>query len=460
MFSEFLFRKVDNSPLTIFRILFGILIMAECWGAIYTGWVGVNMVDPKWNFSFIGFEWTNVFVGPNMVYYYAVMGFLGLLIAVGFTYRLSMILFAIMWSLSYFMQKTSYNNHYYLFMLVSWFMTIIPAHHFFSIDSFIFPRLKRLTCKQWIPVLFIAQLFIVYTFAALAKIYPDWMNGVFLHAHFAPFGEVLTHRYNLPGLGAIVGSYEFSQVISWLGFFFDLLIVPAMLLSRTRGWAFKAAVFFHIFNSICFGIGIFPFFSLAMMIFFYNPQKIQSIVFPQKSFMMDRNDDDSLLTTRRVFFSYCLMLYLAWQVYLPIRHYFIPGNVFWTEEGHRLSWRMMLRRKAGDMKVYVMIPDKKGVYAKKEEVVLYDYLLAKQIAKMAISPDMMWQFAHFLKTDYEIKGIKNVKVLVDAKVSINGSEFYQFTNPRVNLAATKWSYFGHQNWIMDQPNELKLSFFQ
>lgn len=97
---------------------------------------------------------------------------------------------------------------------------------------------------------------------------------------------------------------------------------------------------------------------------------------------------------------------------------------------------------------------------KKKKLALYDYLLAKQIAKMAISPDMMWQFAHFLKTDYEIKGIKNVKVLVDAKVSINGSEFYQFTNPRVNLAATKWSYFGHQNWIMNQPNELKLSFFQ
>lgn len=460
MFSEFLFRKIDNSPLVIFRILFGILIMVECWGAIYTGWVEINMVNPKWNFSFIGFEWTNVLMGYDMFYYYVVMGFLGLLITVGFAYRFSIILFALMWSLTYFMQKTSYNNHYYLFMLVSWFMTFSPAHKFFSIDSLIFPRLKRLTCKQWVPVLFIAQLFIVYTFAALAKIYPGWMDGTFLQAHFSHFGLLLSQKYNLPGLGTIVASREFSQIISWLGFLFDLLIIPAMLLQRTRGIAFKAAIFFHIFNSFAFGIGIFPFFSLAMMIFFYDPLKVQAIVFPQKSFMMDRNDDDSLLTTRRIFFSYCLFLYLVWQIYLPIRHHFIPGNVFWTEEGHRLSWRMMLRSRSGQMDVYVMKPTMDGKYGPREKIVLSDYLEHKQMRKVSSSPDMMWQLAYFLKADYAKKGIKDVKVFVDAKVAVNGSDYYQFTNPNVNLAGTSWRYFGHQNWIQPQPKELKLSFFQ
>ncbi|MEG0695688.1 HTTM domain-containing protein [Algoriella sp.] len=461
MFSEYLFRKVDNSPLVIFRIIFGLLIVAECWGAIYTGWVQNNFVDPKISFSFIGFEWTNVFLGAKMIYFYVVMGFLGWFIAFGFAYRFSTIIFALLWSLTYFMQKTSYNNHYYLFMLISWMMTIIPAHHFFSVDSLMFPKIKRLTCRNWVPTLFIIQLLIVYTFAAVHKIYPDWFNGVFLQMKFEQYGELLMFKYNLAGLGKVVSSLEFAQVFAWLGFLFDLLIIPAMLFKKTRGLAIKCAIFFHIFNSAIFGIGIFPFFALAMMIFFYDPVKIQEMIFPKKSFMMDRSDEDNLLTTRRVMFSYLLCFYVIWQVYLPVRHFFIPGNVFWTEEGHRLSWRMMLRNKAGEIEVFVAQPDpkKKGKFLKREKVKLDDYLTYKQISKMAVSPDMMWQFARFVKHDYNEKGIKDVKVFVDAKVSVNGSDYYQFTNPNYNLGFTTWSYFGHQKWIKNQPKELHLSYF-
>lgn len=462
MFSEYLFRKVDNSPLVIFRVIFGLLIVAECWGAIYTGWVQSNFVDPKISFSFIGFEWSNVFLGAKMIYFYIAMGILGWFIAFGFAYRFSTIVFALLWSLTYFMQKTSYNNHYYLFMLVSWMMTVIPAHQFFSVDSLMFPKIKRLTCRNWVPTLFIIQLLIVYTFAAFHKIYPDWFNGVFLQMKFHEYGELLTFKYNLAGLGKVVSSLEFAQVFAWTGFFFDLLIIPAMMFKKTRSLAIKCAIFFHIFNSAVFGIGIFPFFALAMMIFFYDPVKIQEMVFPKKSFMMDRSDEDNLLTTRRVMFSYLLCFYVLWQVYLPVRHLFIPGNVFWTEEGHRLSWRMMLRNKAGEIEVFVAKPDpkNKGKFLKREKIKLDDYLTYKQISKLAISPDMMWQFARFVKHDYAEKGIKDVKVFVDAKVSVNGSDYYQFTNPNYNLGVTTWSYFGHQKWIENQPKELHLSYFE
>ncbi|WP_316930169.1 HTTM domain-containing protein [Leeuwenhoekiella sp. MAR_2009_132] len=35
------------------------------------------------------------------------------------------------------------------------------------------------------------------------------------------------------------------------------------------------------------------------------------------------------------------------QLELPLRHWIIKDDVLWTEEGHRLSWRMMLRSKGG-----------------------------------------------------------------------------------------------------------------
>ena len=460
MFSEYLFRKIDNSALAIFRILFGLLIVAECWGAILTGWVNANFVEPKLNFTFIGFEWLNNFLGPHMITYFGVMGFLGVLIVLGSFYRFSIIVFAVMWSLVYFGQKTSYNNHYYLFMIVSWAMTIIPAHHFFSVDSLLFPKKKRLTCKNWVRVFFIVLLFIVYTYAALQKLYPDWFNGVFLNAHFVNFASILRMQYNLDGLAQVVGSIEFSQLFAWCGFIFDLLIIPTMLWSKTRGWALKAAIFFHVFNSIFFGIGIFPFFALAMMIFFYDPIKVQEVFFKTKSFKLDRNDEDGLITTRRIAFSYILMLFFAWQIYLPARHLFIPGNVFWNEEGHRLSWRMMLRSRANDINVYVSVPDNKGKYGKRELVDINKYLTYKQANRFGGHPDMIWQFVQFLNEDYKRKGIKNIKVFVDAKVSVNGSDYYQFTNPNVDLVKQKWSYFGHQSWLKNKPKELKLSFLE
>ena len=42
-----------------------------------------------------------------------------------------------------------------------------------------------------------------------------------------------------------------------------------------------------------------------------------------------------------------MFIWLLVQAILPVRHWFFQDDVLWTEEGHGLSWRMMLRSKAG-----------------------------------------------------------------------------------------------------------------
>ena len=54
--NQFLFSRIDNSPLVVFRVFFGLLIMLEAWGAIATGWVKRIFVDPEFTFNFIGFD--------------------------------------------------------------------------------------------------------------------------------------------------------------------------------------------------------------------------------------------------------------------------------------------------------------------------------------------------------------------------------------------------------------------
>jgi len=99
---------------------------------------------------------------------------------------------------------------------------------------------------------------------------------------------------------------------------------------------------------------------------------------------------------------------------MPLRHYFISGNVHWTEEGHRYSWHMKLRTKSA-INVF-FITDETG---KKTKVHLDEYLSKRQQLEMGTQPDMMWQFAQFLKEKYATEN-KKIKVTVASFCSLNG----------------------------------------
>jgi vitamin K-dependent gamma-carboxylase len=128
---------------------------------------------------------------------------------------------------------------------------------------------------------------------------------------------------------------------------------------------------------------------------------------------------------------------------LPVRHYVIQDDVLWTEEGHRLSWRMMLRVKSATTSFRVV--DK--VTHLETRIKLEDYLTKKQIRSMSSKPDMMWQFAQRLKSVYAKNGMA-VEVYVKAYVGVNGGPKKQLINPNVDLASVKWNPFKHHDWIL------------
>ncbi|HAV53896.1 MAG TPA: hypothetical protein DCX41_03055, partial [Aequorivita sp.] len=110
---KFLFKQIDNIGLVLFRVVFGLLITIEAFGAIATGWVRRTLVEPPFTFNFIGFDFLQQLQGPGMYYYFVIMGIFGIFVMLGFKYRFSMIAYALMWTCVYLMQKSSYNNHYY-----------------------------------------------------------------------------------------------------------------------------------------------------------------------------------------------------------------------------------------------------------------------------------------------------------------------------------------------------------
>ncbi|MEO0570741.1 MAG: HTTM domain-containing protein [Bacteroidota bacterium] len=436
--NQFLFKKIDNAQLVVFRVFYGILVCFEAFGAISTGWVRRTFIAPKFTFSFIGFEWLQPLPGDGMYYYFVLMGIFGVLITLGYKYRFSAFAFAIMWSGVYLMQKTSYNNHYYLLMLLSFIMGLLPAHKSLSLDAHFNPKMKKDWMHNWIRWLIIAQLFIVYTYASVAKLYADWFDLSII--------EILMRgKKDYWLLGELLQERWLHKVIAVFGIAFDLLVVPALLWKPTRKIAFGFSIFFHLFNSYVFRIGIFPYLSLAFCVFFFEPRTIRNLFLKKKAIEIP---DDRTFPSRYKWITVAMTTYLAVQLLLPVRHHAIEDDVLWTEEGHRLSWRMMLRTRSGYTRFKVVDKGTKDTI----RIDLDDYLTKKQRRKIGCYPDYIWQFAQRLKREYAKKG-QDISVYVTGRTKVNAGKYQPLIDPKVDLAAVPWNHFSHNEWIMESPKK-------
>ena len=438
MLNNLLFRRVDNSALIVFRICFGLLIFLESVGAIFTGWVRRVLIEPEFTFSFIGFEWLQPLPGAGMYFYYGLMGLLGLFVMLGFRYRISMLAFTLMWTATYLMQKSAYNNHYYLLVLICLFMTIVPAHAYFSVDAKRNPKLRSISMPNWVNVVIILQLFIVYTFASVAKLYPDWLDHTVTRNLMVPRGH-------FPVVGPLLQEPWLHKALTYGGILFDGLIVPALLWKRTQKWAFALSIVFHLFNSFILHIGIFPYLSLAFCLFFFPAKTIHRLFLKRKPLYTENRIE---IPSYQKPFLLIASLYFLVQIALPLRHWFIEGNVLYTEEGHRLAWRMMLRGKAGHTVFYV----EDTSTGNRTRVKLEEHLSTKQRRSVTTKPDMMWQFAQRLKQRYQKEG-KTVKVFVRSRLSVNSKPYFNFIDPTVDLANTPWNHFEHHPWILSPAEE-------
>lgn len=431
MIRKALFKPVDIAPLAVFRIFFGFLLFAETLGAILTGWVKRNLVDPEFTFSHIGLEWLQPLPGSGMYFYFLTMAAMGLLVMIGFRYRLSLGIFTLLWSGSYFMLKETYNNHYYLLLLVCLMMLVMPANAYASVDVRRNPGVKRLQVPYWTSLLMISQVAIVYFFATISKFYPDWLNGNFIRL-------LLFNKQHYPVVGSLFDQHWFHLFLAWSGMVFDGCIVPLLLWKRTRTIALVLSLIFHLFNSMVLQIGIFPFFALSFVLFFYPADLVRKRFFPKKAELNALQPD---YYGRRLV-PLVIIPYLIVQIALPLRHWFIKGDVLWTEEGHRLSWRMMLRQRSGFARFNV-----KDKATGQVEIYRFHDMDQKQIDFAQSKPDGIWQMSQRISEEYRKKG-KEVCVYVDAKVSVNSGPFRRFVDPERDMVTASWNYFGHSDWIL------------
>jgi len=142
-----------------------------------------------------------------------------------------------------------------------------------------------------------------------------------------------------------------------------------------------------------------------------------------------------------------LTLFILWfavQIALPLRHFFIPGYVSWTEEGHNFSWHMKLRDKERQSVTFLATdPSTDETW----EIDARETLTSRQYRKMASRPHMIWQFARHLATTLEAEGRPGVEIRVRAMAALNGRRPQLLIDPNVDLAHEPMR-FGQNPWIL------------
>lgn len=439
-----LFAPIDNASIILFRIMFGVIMFWEVTRYFKYHWIERYWVTPYFNFAYTPFNLSPLSEnGMYMLWY--VLGALAIFITVGFLYRISTVLFFLLFTYTFLLEQARYLNHFYLVIIVSFILIFIPAHRNFSIDSKIFKGIKSSYNASWNLWLIRLTVGIPYFFGGIAKINPDWLRGY-------PLKDWLLGDQNFPVIGQYFTEHWMVMIMSYSGLLLDLAVVPVLLFKRTRLIGFIAICLFHLMNVELFEIGIFPWFMIAATSLYFSPnwprKLIQKIVFKGDKTQETNNFNPNPKYQKAVL--YGLGIFFAIQVFLPMRHLLIKGNVHWTEEGHKYAWHMKLRSKDGRTDFMV----KSKATDELIEVNIGGYLQDWQERKMDGNPQMIWKFAKFLKEEYGRMGV-DVEVYAQALASLNGRAYQYIIDPNVDLAAQKKPFFGHAEWILPLEVPLK-----
>ena len=424
-----------------FRVAFGIVALVAIIRLFAHGWIDDLYIEPVHRFTYPGFGWVRPSLpGWGIYLLFASLGALAVCIAAGYRYRICAVLFFVGFIYAELIDRTTYLNHHYWMSLAVLLMIFLPLNRMFSLDAWRNPSIREDTVQSWVVWALRAQVGVVYVFAGIAKLNPDWL----LHAQ--PLRIWLYQHGDSPVFGALLQELWVAYAMSWTGALFDLTIVGWLLWNRTRLWAYIALVVFHLITWLLFPkLGIFPWLMIAGATVFLRPDwPIQALQRLRPRWLPDRPLTDRLVadaTTEPKSGSMpsswparaaviTIAILALFQVLMPLRHFAYPGNVRWTEEGYLFAWRVMLNEKTGLVHYRVSDQDTGQTWL----VTPDDYLTPLQVERMSFQPDLILQTAHIIADDFARRGYSNVHIMAEAFVTWNGRPNGRLIDPNVNLA--------------------------
>jgi vitamin K-dependent gamma-carboxylase len=388
-------ERVDGASLALFRICFGLVIaglaIEHLWPRAEGSLVGQFYVQPEWFFPYHGFEWVRPWPEPLMSLEFAALGVAGLLAAAGLYYRPAAVAVAVLFGHIFLLDESQHHNHYYLILLLACLFAVMPAATLFSVDRW---RARRSgaappddTVPFWMVLVLRAQIFLLYFYAGVHKLHPDWLSGQAMWVPGAQLHALLESWLGtdaLAALGRLGTAKNLAQAIAISGLAFDVAIGFLLIARRTRYLGLTLAALFHLINGLSFDIGFLPVLAFSATLIFCEPDwprrfarwlRRPAMARPEAGWLLGgtllvpvaglalgwkaRPSAGPAGEAPRPLSQWAAALLAGWLLFQgawPARHWIIPGDAQWTDEGQRFSWRMMLRGKRSHLAFRVEDP--------------------------------------------------------------------------------------------------------
>lgn len=399
---------------------------------LWLGWVEDHYIRPLFHFRYFGFEWLPVFPGPVLYFLHGLMVLAALTFAFGYAYRISAWVLFLIFTYTELIDLTYYLNHYYFVSLACFLFCLAP-------EPSRSPGHAIGEVPRWATGMFKLLLGLVYFYAGLAKINPAWLLEAL------PLRIWLPAQDHIPLIGPLLALFPVPWIFSWAGMLFDCTIPFFLAWSRTRPLAWLLVVVFHTLTGMLFQIGVFPVVMMGSALVFFSPGwhlRFLTIIRPLARLFAPPSAPVVYSFIPRHTPLAVLGIFFVFQIVFPWRFLLYPGSLFWTEQGYRFGWRVMLMEKAGTAQFSVRDP----ATGRTGYVNNADFLNPHQEKQMAMQPDMILQFAHFLGRHYAGIGIARPEVRAEVYVTLNGAPGRLLISDTLNLMRIRdgWS---HKNWI-------------
>lgn len=401
------------------------LALTRIW---YQGWIESLYIEVGYHFKFQYWRWIPTPTEPTIYILFAATTVCALGIAwgprwfKGWVYQLACWGFFIGFSWIELMDKAYYLNHYYLVSLLALLLALSPRSLSLAPHPDFNPPQAQHT--QAYLLLIRCMLSLVYFYAGLAKLHPDWLIEA------QPLKIWLQSKSHYPLLGSYFQKDLVVLAFAWCGILFDLLAGFAMLWTRTRRYYYPLIVLFHLMTAWLFpGIGLFPY-MMIVLTWVYFDLNSQPACAPLPSLQ-------SFARYYPIRFA-LLLCFFVFQVIFPLRPYYWGGDYLWHERGFRFGWRVMLMEKSGRIDYQVL--DSQGKILWRPQ--LKDYLNPAQIKQLSFQSDMAIEMAHFLEEEYyqnrtpeqqSLQGSQRVQVQAKCYVSLNGRASNLYWDPSIAL---------------------------
>ncbi|MBL7715004.1 MAG: HTTM domain-containing protein [Bdellovibrionales bacterium] len=414
-FSE---KQVPSDSFHFFRVWTCLLVVYEVLTHFYHDFIKTLYIDPAILFPYLSWLKPLSLGGMNAVFILIALS--AAAVAMQKFYRISTWVLVALFGYIIFLDKVLYLNHMYLL----WLILILFA---------LMPKVGSKIQEGWLQV-FKLLLGIVYFYAAVAKLNPDWVF------RSEPMYSWLSDRDDLPLIGWLFAEKFVAILFSFSGILIDFFLIPALWTKKYRAPAFIVGVAFHSFNALYFDIGIFPFLMIAAMTLFFDPDWCPGWMkgLWKKHF---HTLGANVKGPGKV-----IWVFFAFQILFPLRGYFYPGVALWTQDGHAFSWRMMLRSVEGRLAFSIVDP-KTGQQWLEQPRERFRGLALREVCT---NPEIILQYAHFIRDRYAEKGIAGVKVFAISGLNLNSNGDKTYVNPEVDLTQVKASDF-YVNWLMPYP---------